>query len=814
MKPILFPKNSTVFDTNGLGRLECISCTVTEERNGEYTFQMEIAETALHASEIQLSSIIVAKPSDGATNQAFRVYKITKPLNGIFAVLAEHISYQLSYIPTMPFSVTASSGACAQVLAALKTNAVESCPFNFSTDVTTVASYNQAVPASIRSRLGGVEGSVLDQFRGEYEWDNYNVIFHENRGRIIPNVSLRYGKNITDINQESNIESTITGIVPYWMATEGDTLITLPERVVEGAHASSFPFKRTVPIDFSQDFDEEPTVAQLRARAQAYVNASGIGIPKVSIKLSFVNLADTEEYKNLAALQTVKLCDNIEVYFEKLDIATTAKVVRTEYDVLLERYNSIEIGDLRSTLSGVISSTEGAIAQVANDTRRMFKNYNKDIEGLVDNATAWLTGSNGYVVAHRYPESEGGAWKELLFLDRRDEEEAVNVLRVNENGLGFSHNGVNGPYTQAWTLDGKMVIGGTNVPSLTVYNNQNQVLFQISASGMTWNANNSSMAYDGTLTIKGPNNTTIATFGPSGIDVKKGSIKGTTLTVGGAGNADGSINVTDANGNNIGTWNNVGLDVKKGSIKGASLTVGGNNNADGYVSVHDASSNEIARLDNNGLDVKKGSIKGASVTVGGNNNADGQINVNDSSGNNIGTWNKDGLNVKSGTITGSTVRTAESGAKMQMDNSSTLKGMRDNTLHNAINMMQGSTNQMTIDADTQLNIRTPKVYVTDQSAGMGSATVYGTQTDSLADFQNETYDTGRLCYRILDVRKLMPADDPTDQYKMREIEIKGVGTGEGDVRCTLPVFLKFRYKNERRMHGMVLSGTTAQSFVV
>ena len=526
-------------------------------------------------------------------------------------------------------------------------------------------------------------------------------------------------------------------------------------------------------MDFSQDFDEAPTVAQLRSRAQAYVNASGIGIPKVSIKLSFVNLADTEEYKNLAALQTVKLCDNINVYFEKLDIATTAKVVRTEYDVLLERYNSIEIGDLRSTLSGVISSTEGAIAQVANDTRRMFKNYNRDIEGLVDNATAWLTGSNGYVVAHRYPESEGGAWKELLFLDRRDEEEAVNVLRVNENGLGFSHNGVNGPYTQAWTLDGKMVIGGTNVPSLTVYDNQNQVLFQISASGMTWNAANSSMGYDGTLTIKGPNNTTIATFGPSGIDVKKGSIKGTTLTVGGAGNADGSINVNDANGNNIGTWNNGGLDVKKGSIKGASLT------------------------------------------VGGNNNADGQINVNDSSGNNIGTWNKDGLNVKSGTITGSTVRTVESGAKMQMDKSSTLKGMRDDTLHNAINMMQGSTNQMTIDADTQLNIRTPHVYVTDQSAGMGSATVYGPQTDSLADFQNETYDTGRLCYRILDVRKLMPADDPTGQtYHMQELEIKGVGEGQGDVRCTLPVFLKFRYKNERRMHGMVLSGTTAQSFVV
>ena len=172
MQPILFAKNATTFTTNGIGRLDCTECKVTEERNGQYTLELSIAETANHASEIELSSIIVVKPNKTSALQAFRVYKITKPIQGIFSVLAEHISYQLSYIPAMPFSVTASASAANQTLQALKTNSAESNPFTFWTDVNTVSSYAQATPASIRQRLGGVEGSVLDRFGGEYEWDN------------------------------------------------------------------------------------------------------------------------------------------------------------------------------------------------------------------------------------------------------------------------------------------------------------------------------------------------------------------------------------------------------------------------------------------------------------------------------------------------------------------------------------------------------------------------------------------------------------------------------------------------------------------
>lgn len=496
MKPILFAKTATTFTTNGLGRLNFIKCTVTEERNGQYILEGTIAEDELHASSLEMGSIIVAKPNQTSVLQAFRVHKLVKPINGIYELAAQHISYQLSFIPTMPFSITAASTACNSTLQALKSNAAESCPFTFWTNVTTVSSYKQTAPASIRSRLGGVEGSVLDQFGGEYEWDNYTVKLHSARGVQTPSVTLRYGKNITDLNQEEEINNVITGVCPYWMDSEGGNVVTLPEKTVDSSTASSYPFKRTIPLDLSSDWEEAPTQAQLRARAQAYVNSSGIGIPKVNIKVSFVNLADTEEYKDVAALQAVSLCDYVAVQFEKLGISTQAKVVKTVYNVLLDRYDSIEVGSLRSSLAGTISDQSAEIAAVADTTREMFKSYDATIQEDIDNATAWLTSSNGYVMARK---DAYGNWKELFFMDTADASTAHNVLRINENGIGFSRAGVSGPYTQAWTLDGKLVIGGTNVPSFTVYDSSNNIIFQTSRSGTIWNSTNSSMSANGTI---------------------------------------------------------------------------------------------------------------------------------------------------------------------------------------------------------------------------------------------------------------------------------------------------------------------------
>jgi phage minor structural protein len=536
MKPILFSKNATSFLTNGLGRIDCISGEVVEERNGKFELKAVIPESGLHANEIEMDSILKVKPNDKASMQLFRVYKITKPINGKFEVYAAHISYQLRFIPVNPFEVAASPTACSTALSSLKSQSMQTNNFSFWTDVQTVANFGFKTPISVRNALGGVEGSILDRFGGEYEWDNFDVKLHRARGSIFPVMSLRYGKNIIDLKQEENIEQTITGVVPFWSNSDKTSVVMLPEKVVEISQASSFPYKRTVPLDLSQSFDDAPTESALRATAAAYLSQPGIGIPKVSIKVKFENIVDIPEY---AQLQRVGLCDIVEVYFEKLGISATAKVIKYNYDFIREKYNSVEIGTLRDNLASVVTATNKLIEATLGEA---LKNASEEAK----KATAWLTNSNGYVVAVK---NNDGSWKELLFMNAPDMETATNVLRINENGIGFSTTGVHGIYRNAWTIDGHLLADFIDSGTLRGV--------EIIAGG----TNNQS----GTFRAKDASAQDVVVINKDGINIKKGTLDGATINVGKADNQAGVINMYDANNNKIGWWNNIQLNVGNGA---------------------------------------------------------------------------------------------------------------------------------------------------------------------------------------------------------------------------------------------------------
>lgn len=436
MIPILYSPTETNFTSNGLGGLaDCISCEVSEERNGAYTMQIVYPIDGLHFGDIAHSSIIKVIPSDGATEQLFRVYKISKPLNGKVTIEAEHISYQLSFIPVSPF--TASN--CAGALSGLVSHSMETNPFTVWTDKETSATYKQTLPASFRSQLGGVQGSILDVYGGEYEFDNYTVKLHASRGAD-NGVTLRYGKNITDIKQEENIENTITGICPYWTDSDGNT-VTGDIQYAEGA--DNFPYKRTVVMDFSGDYENQPTKAELEAHARSYISSNRVGVPRISIDVSFIALWQTEEYKNIANLERVKLCDTVTVEFEKLGISAKAKVVETVYDVLKERYTSIEIGESRTDLASTLSEMQSAVNQTPTEgfMRQAINHANSLLSG----------GLGGHVVINR---NANGEPNEILIMDTDDKDTAVNVIRMNVNGIGFSTTGYDGDYTTAWTIDG------------------------------------------------------------------------------------------------------------------------------------------------------------------------------------------------------------------------------------------------------------------------------------------------------------------------------------------------------------------------
>lgn len=439
--PILYDPTEIDFSHNGVGILsDCVSCNVTEEANGAFELAMTYTMDGLHFEEIVNRSIIKAKADQFRDPQLFRVYSISKPMNGIVTVLAEHISYDLSGIPVKPFSASVSYSA----LTGLKNNAVVDCPFTFWTDKVTFGNFEVSVPSSIRSRLGGVAGSILDVYGGEYEFDNYTVKLHNSRGQN-RGVSIRYGKNLTDIKQDQNCSNVATGVYPYWYSiTENDSvLVELPEKIVPAPGTYNFVKIRT--LDLSSAFDVQPTHEQLRQATQKYIEQNKIGIPVVSWSVSFEQLSKSEEYKHLNMLEKVSLFDTVNVEFPALGVSATAKVSKIVYDVISDKIKVATLGSIKANIADTVSNQSNIIQR--SPTR-------EDVQKAKMTATDWLKNGKGYKVERV---DKDGNTVDTLYMDTPNIEEAVNILRIGQSGIGFSKNGVDGPYYSAWTIDGKFV---------------------------------------------------------------------------------------------------------------------------------------------------------------------------------------------------------------------------------------------------------------------------------------------------------------------------------------------------------------------
>lgn len=423
------PTAARAFDTNGLGALtDCISCEVTEERNGEYELVMEYPMTGVHFDELALRKIIFAKPNATDGPQAFRIYFISAEINGVVTVNARHITYDLSGIPVVPFTATSAGAACS----GLMSNAQVSNPFSIGTQIGTIADFKVDVPSSVRSWFGGKEGSLIDVYGGEWHYDNYTATLKASRGQN-RGVVIRYGKNLIDFEQEKNCEEVWTGVLPYWANEEG-TVVRANIINIEG----SFDYRRILCLDLSQDFEEQPTTAQLTSRAQTYIRANNIGVPKVSITLDWAQLNEQ-----------VELCDTVTVVFERLGIETTAKCVRTVWDVLKGRYSSIEIGDARTNITDTIHNLQ-------QEEEKQKTSVSNAMLRAIANATALITGNEGGYVVMRDSDDDGYP-DEILIMDTPDVETATKVWRFNQAGLGFSSSGYDGPYGLAITMNGEIV---------------------------------------------------------------------------------------------------------------------------------------------------------------------------------------------------------------------------------------------------------------------------------------------------------------------------------------------------------------------
>ncbi|MFD1902453.1 phage tail spike protein [Enterococcus termitis] len=145
---------------------------------------------------------------------------------------------------------------------------------------------------------------------------------------------------------------------------EDEKIITLPETYLDSDYVGNYTQRRIQMVDFS---DKEPqTVDQLRTLVKNFIKNNKVGVPKVSIKASFVDLASSVISGDLRTLEEVDLCDYVTVAFNELDINTEAQIVKTVWNVHLNRYESIELGEARSSFAKVIIDSQPDVKEIIN----------------------------------------------------------------------------------------------------------------------------------------------------------------------------------------------------------------------------------------------------------------------------------------------------------------------------------------------------------------------------------------------------------------------------------------------------------------
>ena len=457
MIPILYEAKTSDFTGNGTGFLrDATECTVKEVRNGTFELTLKYPESGVYADKLVEDAIIKAKPNNKDNDQLFRIYKSGKTIAGVNTFYAEHISYELNSNPICQPVIEGKNPqqAIEQVLSQAAV------PNNYTawSDIQTRNSTSVDDVVSVRKMLGGVEGSILDTWGGEYQFDNFTIKLWKSRGKDTGE-TIRYGKNLITAEQEKNISNTVTAIFPYARykkdeTSEEEILVKLSEGIIKTPNADRYARLKCEPVDFSDKFKDGVVITEdmLRKVATAYAQ-SGIDEPSISIKASFQDMNKIKGNENLDTFNSIDLCDIVTVIIEKLDIDVKAKVVSYTYNVLKERAECVEIGETRTNLTKQITAESKEQADRIIRTATFSEKLEASLKQRIADATAAITGnSGGYVVLYP-PENP----QEIFVMDTPDTKTAKNVWRWNKAGLGHSSNGVNGPFNVAIQQDGTII---------------------------------------------------------------------------------------------------------------------------------------------------------------------------------------------------------------------------------------------------------------------------------------------------------------------------------------------------------------------
>ncbi|MGM0169827.1 hypothetical protein IGI39_003988 [Enterococcus sp. AZ135] len=471
---ILHDKKNNNWQSLGIGPLtDAINPQVTREKHGEYTLRFKYPVKGMLFPELKIGRWIVSDAGARleAKAQQFEIATITKPINGIVEVYCEHYSFKLLRSAVKlgsQFKDIPAQTALNQLHDRMEPKG----DFSFFSDVTTHSSIDFTDPSKFSSAqdvLGGVRGSILDNFGGEYLFDNNEVKLLARAGRDT-NVVVAYGKNLTDIQQEESIENTYTSVYGWAKVGSGDEekILTLPETSIDSDYVGNYTERRIQMVDFS---DRNPKdVNALRQQVKQFIKSNNVGVPRVNIKTKFVDLASATGEEQLKRLEELDLCDTITVAFNDLGINATAQVIKTVWNVTLDTYESVELGDARTDFAKFVEDAQP-------DTDKLYTKVDwlekaqKEASDIIHNP-----GKGHVVVYPSYADPQ-----EILIMDTTDINTAKKVWRWNVGGLGFSSTGYNGTYGLAMTNNGAIVADRITTGTLRAIN-----IIGVAISGSTF----------------------------------------------------------------------------------------------------------------------------------------------------------------------------------------------------------------------------------------------------------------------------------------------------------------------------------------
>ena len=430
----LFDTTDNLFQSNGDKIIIPTRAVIHKEDNGSYYLDLE---TGLeYVDDLVSNKILVANTPQGY--QPFRIKNVDKTRKKI-TLKANHIFYDsMNYLIQDSYVVDKN---CNQALDHLNSATDNESPFTTLSDVPTIASYR-----CVRKSLYEAIQVVLERWGGHLVRDNFEIAIRDSIGAD-NGVVVRYGKNLKNIQATYNWDNVVTKLMPV-----GKDGLLLPESYVYSSTQYEIPYTKTITFDQSQiveeDFEDENAYQQalitdLRNKATQYLESNSV--PSVNYTLD----------ANLERITDVG--DTIEVIDERLGINLLTHLIAYDYNCILEKYQVVQFGNFTPQLSNLMTTiAENTTTQVNEATSDLKVTLSEELQEATDSILGVM--GNSYVIY------DGD---KILVVDRLPKETAINVIRINSGGIGFSNTGINGTFNSAWTIDGTLNMANINVINLT-----------------------------------------------------------------------------------------------------------------------------------------------------------------------------------------------------------------------------------------------------------------------------------------------------------------------------------------------------------